>query len=241
MILGDGGLGWHSNHKGDLSAMQASNDAEIRKLLLPFVQRECTGNSPTLLIEEFAIYGGANRADVAVLNGVSHGYEIKSDLDTLFRLPSQVDAYNAVFERATLVSSARHLPAAKKIIPKWWGIVEVKRTAKVEISLERVRESRFNPSPHAESIASLLWRPEALLILTSLGLDHGIRSKPMGDLVARLAKAMPVEKLSTHVRNALRARGDWRAAARLGRCDDRSQPLSSLSRYQRSPYGNIGR
>jgi hypothetical protein len=221
--------------------MQATNDAQIRELLLPFVQLEYNGTSDTLLIEEFAIYGGANRADLAVLNGVSHGYEIKSDRDTLNRLPQQVSAYGAIFELATLVSTARHLPVARKIIPRWWGIVEVKRISAFEICLERVRESRTNPTPHAESIASLLWRPEALHLLTSLGLDQGLRSKPMENLVAQLAKELPVEKLSVYVREALRARGDWRAASRLGRCDDKSQPLSNLSRYQRTPYGSICR
>jgi hypothetical protein len=221
--------------------MQATNDAQIRELLLPFVRQEHCGVSDSLLIEEFAIYGGANRADVAVLNGVSHGYEIKSDRDTLGRLSHQVNAYSAIFELATIVSTARHLPEAQRIIPKWWGIIEVKKTATSGISLERIRESRPNPAPHAESIASLLWRPEAIHLLTSLGLDRGVRSKPMEHLVARLAQGMSVEKLSACVREILRARGDWRAAARLVRCDDKSQPPSSLSRYQRTPYGSICR
>jgi hypothetical protein len=221
--------------------MQATNDAQIRELLLPFVQQEHEASIDTLLIEELAIYGGANRADLAALNGVSHGYEIKSDRDTLNRLPQQVSAYGAIFELATLVSTARHLQKARKIIPKWWGIVEVKESAPSEIRLERVREARKNPAPHAESIASLLWRQEALNILTSLGLDYGVRSKPMEQLVARLAKEISVEKLSAYVRESLRARGDWRVASRLERYGGRPQPLSSLLRYQRTPYGNICR
>ncbi len=106
--------------------MQVSNDAQIRKLLLPFVRSEYTAPD-TIVLEEFALYGGINRADIAALNGVSHGYEIKSDRDTLIRLPQQVASYNDVFERATLVTSDRHLSSAKKIIPKWWGIVRVTR------------------------------------------------------------------------------------------------------------------
>ena len=221
--------------------MQGTNDAQIRELLLPFVRIEHANTSPALLIEEFAIYGGSNRADLAALNGISHGYEIKSDRDTLSRLPDQVSAYGAVFERATLVSAARHLPSARKIIPKWWGIVEVKKTPTLEYCLKRIRESRPNPAPHAESIASLLWRSEALSILTSLGLDRGVRSKPMEYLVARLANEVAIERLSTYVRETLRARGDWRSAARLRRYDGTSQLPSSLSNYQRTPYGNTYR
>jgi len=94
--------------------MQGTNDAQIRELLLPFVRIEHANTSPALLIEEFAIYGGSNRADLAALNGISHGYEIKSDRDTLSRLPDQVSAYGAVFERATLVSAARTFPRRGK-------------------------------------------------------------------------------------------------------------------------------
>jgi hypothetical protein len=221
--------------------MQATNDAQIRGLLLPFIRQEHESSSDTLVIEEFAIYGGSNRADVAALNGISHGYEIKSDRDTLSRLPNQVDAYGAVFEFATLVSTARHLPAARRLIPKWWGIVEVKKRVSNDYHLERVRESRLNPKPHAEAIAALLWKPEALRLLALLGIDNGVRSKSMDYLTARLAQEVKVDRLAAYVREALRARGDWRSAAKLKQYDDSSQPLSSQSRCQRTPYGNIYR
>lgn len=212
--------------------MQAINDPQIRDLLLPFVLNE-HGTSETILIEEFALYGGTNRADLAALNGVSHGYEIKSEKDTLTRLPQQVDAYNAVFERATLVSSIRHLSSAITQIPKWWGVIEVRCDSGSTPYLERTRASMPNPEPHGEAIASLLWRPEALHILTSLGLDKGVRSKPMEYLVARLASELSPDKLSRIVRETLRARGDWRLAARLRRYDAKSLRLSNLSRSQR--------
>lgn len=202
---------------------------------------EHVDSSDTLLIEEFSIYGGANRADLAALNGVSHGYEIKSDRDTLSRLPQQVSAYGAIFERATLVTAPRHLRAARKMIPRWWGIVEATSVVGCSVALERIRESKPNPKPHPESIAALLWRSEALALLSNLGLDKGMRSKPMGDLVVRLALEVPIDRLSVSVREALRARGDWRSAARLRRCDDMSQQSASRLSFRRTPYGRICR
>jgi len=216
--------------------MQTSNDAKIRELLLPFVRAEYTAPD-TLILEEFALYGGINRADIAALNGVSHGYEIKSDRDNLIRFPQQVQAYNAVFERATLVSGDRHLSSARKMIPKWWGIVRVTRPDS-SFHLDRIKESGQNPSPNGEAIASLLWRPEALHLLSSLGLDAGVRSKPMRDLIERIAWAIDPAELSGYVRQAIRARGDWRSAARLRQCDDTFQLPSSSLRYRRTPYGN---
>jgi hypothetical protein len=212
--------------------LQSTNDAAIRDLLIPFVRAEHSNAPDTIYLPEFALYGGANRADYAALNGVSHGYEIKSDRDTLERLPAQVDAYSAVFERATLVSARRHLSEAKRIIRPWWGIIEVRGGELSPFRLERARESLPNPKPCNHAIACLLWRGEALRILTNLGLDKGVRSKPMDYLVERLALEIPAESLARYVREALRARGDWRSAARLRRYDamPRSRAIRSSSR-----------
>lgn len=209
--------------------MQATNEAVIRDLLIPFVRGEHSHSPDTIYLPEFALYGGANRADYVALNALSHGYEIKSERDTLARLPEQVEAYNAVFERATLVSARCHTFPAKAIIPEWWGIVEVRGGELSPYHLERIRESFPNPNPCGRAIASLLWRDEALRILTNLGLDKGVRSKPMDNLIERLAFEVPVERLARYVREALRARGDWRSAARLKRYDVKPQPRATGS------------
>lgn len=237
---GAAGLSRHSNHMVRVCVLQLLNDTEIRELLVPFIRKEHQGASEFTCLPEFAIFGGANRADFAALNGVSHGYEIKSDKDTLERLPAQIDAYSAVFDQATLVSAPRHLESAVQMIPQWWGVIEV-RLEQLQPYLQRVRKSEPNPSPNAVAIASLLWRDEALDLLTKLGLDAGVRSKPNQALIERLAERVTLTHLSAHVRQILRARGDWRSAARLRQYGDSSQPPANQSRYRRTPYGNIYR
>jgi hypothetical protein len=216
------------------------NDAQIRRALIPYVR---SGHNPLGLrvIEEFALYGGASRADLVTLNGLSHAYEIKSDRDKLVRLPQQASAYNAVFERVTLVSAPRHIPSARKLIPGWWGIIEAREDVAGSACLRPVRKPRPNPSPDGEAIASLLWRSEALGILASLGLDRGVRSKPMDKIAARLAQELSPEALSRYVRESLRARGEWRSAARLTQCGGMSPRPSSLLGCRRILYGSIYR
>ena len=41
--------------------------------------------------------------DIAVINCSIHGYEIKSDLDTLMRLPQQLEFYAMTLQKLTLV------------------------------------------------------------------------------------------------------------------------------------------
>jgi len=218
--------------------MCQTNDIQIRQVLRTFVKEEQRDSPGIVFVEEFALYGGTIRADLACLNGHSHGYEIKSDRDNLVRLPGQVNAYNDVFERATLVVAPRHLGACRSFIPAWWGIVRAIARPDSEVHLERVRQSRPNPSLDGLAVAALLWRPEALHLLSSLGLDTGIRSKPMQSLMECLAREVDPVQLSCYVRQAIRARGDWRAAARLRQYDDTLQLPSSRWGSRRNPYAN---
>ena len=76
----------------------------------------------TVIIDELGLSHNTARIDLAVVNGIIHGYEIKSDRDTLRRLPLQIDIYNAVLDRVTLVVGEKHLKKASNAIPEWWGI-----------------------------------------------------------------------------------------------------------------------
>src|SRR5260370_36720159 len=98
------------------------NDRDVRKALRAQLILEHRGEPDTLMIQEMAIPRGAARIDIAVVNGWLHGYEIKSDLDTLVRLVSQRDAYCGVFDRVTLVVGERHVRDAIEFVPDWWGI-----------------------------------------------------------------------------------------------------------------------
>jgi hypothetical protein len=99
-------------------------DADIRPFLRIRLAQQHIGDS-VLFLDEFPLYGGDVRADLVAMNGSIHGYEIKSARDTLDRLPRQVDAYGAVFDRASIVVSDRHLNPARAIVPDWWEILLV--------------------------------------------------------------------------------------------------------------------
>lgn len=199
-----------------------TSDGQIRAALRGLLTSKYADDPDTLILDELAIWGGEIRADLAVLNGCMHGFEIKSDADTLKRLPRQIEAYNAVFERATLVASPRHIERAITLIPGWWGVIAVESIG-AEVELKPLRAEQVNPSPEADAIAAFLWRQEALAILESLGLASGVRTKSMGILIERIAQNLAARDVASLVRQALRARGDWKAGARRKRYDVTSQ------------------
>jgi hypothetical protein len=190
-----------------------TNDKVIRAALkeeLNFTYKDEYG---TCIIEEMGITHGAARVDVAVVNGVLHGYELKSDLDTLRRLPEQMKAYNSVLDRVTLVVGRQHVYEAINTVPEWWGITIAKIIGSgVVVSFCTIREPDENPGKDSVAIAGLLWRDEALRLLTEAGQDTGVRSKPRLVLYQRLADIFDQPTLATKVRECLAARTTWRSA-----------------------------
>ena len=213
-----------------------STDKLIRPLVRSLIADDHHACKNFSIYEEFSIWGGTIRADFAVLNGISRGYEIKSEVDSLTRFAGQRRAYNQVFEHITLIADSRHLQDLRRVSP-WWGIVLVESSVE-GLKLVRVKESSDNPKREPSAIAALLWRNEAIDLLTSFGLDSGIRSKPMDVLIDRLASEISIAVLSNCVRQAIRSRGDWRSGSRRKQCGDTSLLSASLSSSRRTPYGN---
>ncbi|MBN1959316.1 MAG: sce7726 family protein [Deltaproteobacteria bacterium] len=187
-------------------------DAQIRSELGARLHRRYCGNPKIRVIHELGILQGQARVDLAVINGSIHGYEIKSERDTLDRLPSQVAAFSRVLDYATIITAPEHLDGVTRIVPSWWGIQVVRRQGN-RLRLAHVQKKSRNPMRDSEALVQLLWRDEALAVLQQLGLSQGYNSKPRRLIWKRLTDALPPTKLATVVRLRLLERDDWRPAA----------------------------
>ena len=78
-------------------------DRDVRQALTENLRALHDGAPDTHIRHELGLEHGQVFVDVVVINGELHGYELKSDSDTLDRLPRQVQAYSAVLDKATLV------------------------------------------------------------------------------------------------------------------------------------------
>lgn len=188
-------------------------DVDIRRSLHAEMQRRHRAEADTLILDELGLCQGVARVDLAVVNGSLHGYEIKSESDTLDRLPSQRDVYSRALDYVTIVTSAKHAKKVRRSVPRWWGIW-VADPSTVGIALREVRAPRPNPGVDARAVAELLWRHEALDELESRGLAGGLRGKPRRELWQRLADSLPLVELCAAVRERLKGRRRWRVNAR---------------------------
>lgn len=196
--------------------MLPTSDKAIRVALRENLQEKYESDSTVKIIEELGLAHGEARIDIAVVNGSIHGYELKSDLDTLRRLPEQMNVYNSVLDHVTLVVGKNHLFDAFNMIPEWWGVTVAKVSGPGdEISFYCIREADENPYKNSVAIANLLWREEALHILEEKGVARGVRSKSRQVLYERLAEVLNQNELRAKVREYLSAREGWRSSAPL--------------------------
>src|SRR5713101_6333616 len=137
-------------------------DPEIRGAVKNILLAPFFFDANTLIVEELGLRHGAGRVDIAVINGEFHGYELKSDRDTLRRLPKQIAVYSSVLDRVTLVVTSHHVAQATQMIPEWWDIVLAESQPADEINFRAIRTGANNPAVSALAIAKLLWRDEAL-------------------------------------------------------------------------------
>ena len=194
-----------------LNKIISTNDLTIRSALKKDLENRHALDKEVRIIEELGVRHGTARIDIAVVNGIMHGYEIKSDRDTLERLPEQMTEFNAVFDRITLVVGKQHLYRAIYIVPDWWGITIAKINIEGRVVFQTIRDPEDNKKQDKVSIARLLWREEALRILEEHNQADGVRSKPREFVYKRLADILETDILKERVRKMLLIpREDWR-------------------------------
>jgi hypothetical protein len=191
----------------------ATSDRDIRTALYATELARFSADPHSLVVDELGVCQGEFRIDVAVVNGALHGWEIKSDRDTLARLPAQAQAYSRVFDTVTLVVGETHLEDALALVPAWWGVLVASRHGEDAV-LDAVRAGARNPAPDPLALAQLLWRDELVGVLADLQAPRKLLRQPKWDLWPALAARLEVDDLAARVRAALKARPEWRRSDR---------------------------
>ncbi len=183
-------------------------DSDIRKVLHSHLKKENKSIKDTIIIDELDLCSGLSRIDVAVINGVIHGYEIKSEEDTLKRLPLQMNYYNKSLEKISVATNRVHLKEIKMFVPKWWGLILVDDDKKRK--LKEIRKARNNPRVESKSLLQLLWKEELFYITQKYDVRVN-RSSNKKVLQENIASALELETISQEVRSTLKSRQNWRS------------------------------
>ena len=190
--------------------MKISSDSEIRAALHRKKLKALHRRQDTLIVDELGLVHAKARIDVAVINGCIHGFEIKSAADSLARLPAQLQLYSECLERLTIVCAEKHLTAVRKIAPRWCGILQAIVGPRGGIEFVKRREPKQNPNIRPYKLAHLLWRPEAIAILTSLNVSSRVLRSPRKQLYKSLASLVTVAQMTALIKDAMANRSAWR-------------------------------
>lgn len=155
-------------------------------------------------LSEVDIAGGTVRADLVRISERIVAFELKGSNDSLRRLVNQAWYYGKAFDEVNLVAGHKHLQLAENVLPKWWGLWEVKPHLPAEIVLRRA--AGHNPWQEPSCLASLLNRAELTNILGEGACRSDLRCVPAHELWFLAEKLLPKLDLHRVVLAALRER-----------------------------------
>lgn len=185
-------------------------DADIRMALHAKHLRRAKAQPHTLVVDELGLAHSRSRIDVAVINGCIHGYEIKSAMDTLERLESQIDTYRQTLQKLTIVAAPKHVTSILTHAPKWCGVIAVEQGQRGGISFHALRNSTANPEIDPVMMAHLLWRDEVIELLGQIGHAPKELRRPRKQLYEMLCEAMTLHEITASIRTFMMQRPSWR-------------------------------
>ncbi len=187
----------------------------------------------TVLLPELRVW--RSKADLVMLNGTSVAYEIKTGLDNLDRLDSQLSDYARMFDRIYVVTDEDHVDQVRSCAPDFVGVMVLTRV----FTLRMLRGAASNADRvHVPTIVDALRRGEVVRLTkalcghvpeaTSVGMLAACRSALEGqtpravhDVMVSVLKARrtfdeddfknaPRELVSAYLESGMVAK-DWRA------------------------------
>ena len=187
-----------------------TKDADIRVALHAKRLARLKENPNTLVIDELGLAHARSRIDIAVINGCIHGYEIKSEKDTLDRLGLQISIYRTTLQKLTIVAAPKHLKEIKRRVPKWCGLISADMGSRGSIGFDVERNAVMNPDVEPFMLAHLLWRDEVADLLKESGYAEAQLRRPRAHLYEILCEVMSIREITASIRMAMLRRPKWR-------------------------------
>jgi hypothetical protein len=118
------------------------------------------------MLNEFRV--GTCKADLAILNGTSTVYEVKSERDSLVRLQRQITAYRTVFSRVYVIAAEEHVKSVEASVPSDVGILVLTNRYQISTMRESIDQpERTSPAAIFDAIRTA----EARIILEARGVS----------------------------------------------------------------------
>lgn len=195
--------------------MPVVRDSDLRVVLSRAIDSQYAKQRHLLVPEVDILVSLPGRIDAILVADRICGFEIKSDVDTLRRLPRQVEIYGPVLERATLVVGDKHVDAATELLPPWWAIWTVRRAVD-GLALSVRRRGRLNPNVEPYAVSTFIPRDVLVRHLRGEGFAR-LSARSVYELRCLLVDNSSKRDVLTLARDTMLSRKDWMHRAKMAR------------------------
>lgn len=179
----------------------ATRDRDIRVALESWLLSK-QHDSPVRIIHEFPIPRPSSRIDIALINGRISGYEIKSDVDSLTRLSSQVSSYRKIFEHLCVVTTPKKSRSVLEKTPSWCGVLSYDHNGK----FKTLRKTKRNPNVDTECLLHSLYKKELLMISMNFGLESIKNKNSKSEIISNIILKISKRSIIDNCRDQLKKR-----------------------------------
>lgn len=148
---------------------------------------------------------GSSIADVFIVNGTSTVYEIKTDLDSFARLPTQIEDYRRRAEYVYVVVSERKTEAAERHVPQNIGILSLRRRG--SFSTVRQASSNLTGLQHHDLFQLLRTHEAVSLVKRKTGNTLSVATGYLRGTAYEYFQSLPIEQAHAATVRELKGRG----------------------------------
>lgn len=194
-----------------INVVTVLNDKNIRISLISYIKNYYELDPrQDIIASELALLREGARADVVLVNGIYHCFEIKSELDTLSRLENQLVAYKKYFDMVTVVCTSTHLPKIIENYSQDVGILLAEYSGD-SITFSEIRECTRFIGDQYKSRAEFLWKGELVAALVDKGFNDRVKYKNKKFLRETILDTYTKPELDSYIKSSMRQRSNWRA------------------------------
>lgn len=174
------------------------------ELLNTFLKdKYCTKD--TVVLNEFGV--GGSIADIAMFNGLSKAFEIKSERDSNKRLVSQMTDYQQLFEECYIVVPECSYRKYMELVDDKVGVLVLYHTTHGTITLHQERNAILNDSVNIDILMQSVRTPEYKWMVEKVnGKLPNVSCFKMFDACKDILRDVPTEQLHILFKEAIKMR-----------------------------------
>lgn len=176
------------------------HEKRAKAALIKYLLSKNTFEGDTVLINELSLDNYSRRADLVVVNGSIQLFEIKSEADTLARLPGQVKTFSRFCDKLHVVSAPCHIAEILSSTPDNIAVWQLDHKKGIKV----VRRGRKVPLKNKDNLLKMVNVRELRQFLSKEGIKADTQLRR--HLVSAAESNLSVKEIRLGVLQALKER-----------------------------------